>query len=899
MATTPETMSEVYQNLERRVGRLERGTTGGVIQTPEFTATLAVSNLVIVTTKMYALNDAFVAYLTLSWTTPVSDPNEIYRDPIKSYDVQYSLDSGVTWVDSVGTDYPPTQIGPFDPGVAIFLRVRASTEAGLKGDWTSTSYTVTTDVNAPDQPSTPSISTRLGQFIVVWDGKTVGGQAMPDDYAYTSIHVATTSSTFTATDANTVGTFKTGTFILAGLTYGVTYFIRLVAHDTSGNSSAASTAVTGTLAHLVDTDLIGAVIDGSHIIDDTINAADKMVAHSITANEMAALSIQAGAIAANAITADKIAAGSIEAQHLAFGVRSANLVFNPGFEDTGEAIPTVGDRSQVPGWTAAAGVNGPSVGFQYGPAFTMPAARGLGKCYLGNNGLGDGGGSITSDFIPIVQTTAYNISLRSYRYGGAASRLAFYIIYYDVNKTQMGTTWLSTYTPTSGVYTLLPVVWTAPSGAAYCKLVMYNAGVGVVNSIGTWICVDDITVIAAGRGAVEITESGVRMWDQDGAESINFSSVGQASNFATFGGGKASVSDQGDGSFQGLRATTNFFYKGTELQALLDKPPRGVVSSGYLPYDVSNITSEYGLFEAPFTCYPGRCYRLDLSMLTFPTGAADMEMYANIRYAYWGVAPTIGHPSVVRFPFGRNDPSLYTLRSNGILRNASDLGINASTGPVTIRLLVTAEGPNGPIIVVGGSNTRLYVTDVGPEVVTTATANSGGGNNALPPPPPPPPPSTVHDDQYGAVWARSYWPNNSMYANAGSKMYQGYYSSTVGDHSHAGFQDLTGILSGATINFVHVYFNFNHWYYNSGGTARIGYHNMLSDPGGTPLGEGTFLVDVGGWPKPGAQWVDVSSIGDGLKSGAIRGISLGRYGSTDKIYYGYADPPTLRINYTK
>ncbi len=129
-------------------------------------------------------------------------------------------------------------------------------------------------------------------------------------------------------------------------------------------------------------------------------------------------------------------------------------------------------------------------------------------------------------------------------------------------------------------------------------------------------------------------------------------------------------------------------------------------------------------------------------------------------------------------------------------------------------------------------------------------------------------------------------------------MYQGLSPAGYGNlKSIAVFPDMTGELAGATIHYVRVYFNFNHWYYNSGGTARIGVHGHTGLPGS--FGSvGPMTAFSGGWPKPGARWVELSAGHfDGFRTGQWRGVYLegdGTYGT-----YGYADRPTLEIRYTK
>jgi hypothetical protein len=76
----------------------------------------------------------------------------------------------------------------------------------------------------------------------------------------------------------------------------------------------------------------------------------------------------------------------------------------------------------------------------------------------------------------------------------------------------------------------------------------------------------------------------------------------------------------------------------------------------------------------------------------------------------------------------------------------------------------------------------------------------------------------------------------------------------------------------------------------------------VSDHTGLPYpfnwGTGGVVAVSGGWPKPGARWVDIpSDQWNNFKIGKWRSIVLegdGSYGT-----YGIADPPVVEITYTK
>src|SRR5690606_28099587 len=199
-----------------------------------------------------------------------------------------------------------------------------------------------TDPSPPPPPSTPILPTRLGTVQVAWDGETDPGTGMPLDFSHVEVHVSSAGG-FTPTPATLWDTL-TGTVsltVITDLPYNTDVFVALVAVDRAGNKSDPSEESSIQVKPLVDTDLIGEIIDGANIIDGTLVASEKIVGESITGNLIQALSIEAGHIKSNAITADKIEAGAITAEKLSLGSvtpkhltgAGVNHVTDPGFED--------------------------------------------------------------------------------------------------------------------------------------------------------------------------------------------------------------------------------------------------------------------------------------------------------------------------------------------------------------------------------------------------------------------------------------------------------------------------------------------------------------------------------------------------------------------------------------
>jgi len=360
----------------------------------------------------------------------------------------------------------------------------------------------------------------------------------------------------------------------------------------------------------------------------------------------------------------------------------------------------------------------------------------------------------------------------------------------------------------------------------------------------------------------------------------------------------ATISQDGVGSFSEVNANDELYYKGERLSTVLARLPRGPLYKAELSADIDNITSEYGLVEAEYIADgEDRQIELELGFKFYPNQAGD-EAYCAIRYTADGSAPTINSARIFDAPLGIISSTSYDSKSFKHTIRPATFVPNYAPG-MRLRFLMTVKRGNGASLRLrGGLFTYLYVNDVGPGIAHSPSFSPGGGSNPAPPPPVPAKQNYVR--QYGTIYNANYDGNNNRYTFNDNVVFQGL--------SPAGYGNLKGLcdfdrnaitsdLSGADIQYVRVYFNFQHWYYNSGGTARIGVHGHTGIPG-TFSSVGPLSAISSGWPKPGARWVELSSSHwGGFQSGAYCGVYLegdGTYGT-----YGYADRPTLEIAYAK
>ncbi|GAA0403138.1 hypothetical protein GCM10009530_63910 [Microbispora corallina] len=249
--------------------------------------------------------------ITATWSPVSVDVNAVAID-IDTYDLWARRnESGQEWGQLTATVAPDTTAtySPLEVNVEYAFKVRATSQ-GKPGEFSSEYVTtIPNDVTPPPIPSAPSLGTRLSIIYVTWDGLGEGSAPMPIDFDRVLVWMSADGATWEG-----VGTLTaSGALLVAGEPYGEDRIFRLTAVDRSGNESAPSATATIATVPVVDTDLIEAEIDGANIVDGTINAADKVIANTITGGLIKALEIDTGHLKANAITTDKLDVGAVTA----------------------------------------------------------------------------------------------------------------------------------------------------------------------------------------------------------------------------------------------------------------------------------------------------------------------------------------------------------------------------------------------------------------------------------------------------------------------------------------------------------------------------------------------------------------------------------------------------------
>lgn len=440
-------------------------------------------------------------------------------------------------------------------------------------------------------------------------------------------------------------------------------------------------------------------------------------------------------------------------------------------------------------------------------------------------------------------------------------------------------------------------IQTANSGQ---RVVLDNTGFHAFDAAG-----DELTTIDAATGLVniqtaasgtrlELNGDGLRTYNPDGDITTNLSAnpSGDGDYLAfTNGDGDivASVNSIGIGSFTNVN-TGSVTLAGQDLQTdILDPRPKGIVAYGTSLVDVTGnaAPAAKGYMELAFTADPTRMYRV------YGTCDVDSNQVTNDGTVQHSFGVLDGGPGI---PTVASSPSLFTSHFAGTDSNGTNV-----TGTITDmrtysagvhRLLwtfasnnsgstitPTMRGADGPAV--------FYVEDLGdvsffantglinPGTGTSPAGDGGSGN---------------HQGTFIATWGKSYdGAFNTRFTN--QDLYQGTYDGNWGSQrSLIGF-DNTAIsnlvASGATILKIQCRMYANHWYYDYGGTAALGWHEYMTPP--STWSSGSVHPDIfriPNWPKPGfITWTLPDDFTAAFIAGTAGGISVGPH-SGDFNYYG-------------
>lgn len=380
----------------------------------------------------------------------------------------------------------------------------------------------------------------------------------------------------------------------------------------------------------------------------------------------------------------------------------------------------------------------------------------------------------------------------------------------------------------------------------------------------------------------------------------------------------AGIDGLGRGSFQSLSTATDINIAGQDLIAdILDPRPRGVIALGTMATSVVGAAAgvERGFMEISFEAEESRTYMI-VAVTEWESTADNSRLVMRLR-DYGNTEPKlgVGAPTWIQQSI---TPAGVVAGGNA----AAQITYAGTFSPGLHRVLwsfaaltgvATVNAPGGSGI---ESTTLIWVEDVGLPQTDTAVLNDGGidesGVTSTPDTrPPTPKPKVTYTKNYSATWSGTYRSNGDLSGSHGNSMVQGDSGSDswLNDaRSLCGFnwKQIMADTKGSTIQACYITLYANHWYWNDGGTARIGTHDYTARPStwaGSRVDE--QRVSSANWPKPGKRKVSLgTTIGNEFKSGASKGIALGPTNGTKTQYGkfngdGQSNEPVLTIVYVK
>jgi len=221
------------------------------------------------------------AQVTATWTAPTQNADNTPLLDLDTYVFRYKETGATEWgMVTIPKDQTHVSVSPLRAFQSIDGQIAAKDTNGNVSTWSATQTVVSGgDAVAPNTPSTPVLTNKLGTLRAVWDGKDSGALAMPADFKWLEVHYSTTTG-FTPSATTLWDSLTTaGVSIFTGLTYGTSYFVKFVAVDIWNNRSTPSAQQTGVVSTVTNGDIasldVGKLTAGVLAADVTISARIK------------------------------------------------------------------------------------------------------------------------------------------------------------------------------------------------------------------------------------------------------------------------------------------------------------------------------------------------------------------------------------------------------------------------------------------------------------------------------------------------------------------------------------------------------------------------------------------------------------------------------------------------
>lgn len=392
---------------------------------------------------------------------------------------------------------------------------------------------------------------------------------------------------------------------------------------------------------------------------------------------------------------------------------------------------------------------------------------------------------------------------------------------------------------------------------------------------------------------LEMTPEGLVMYgvDPDGAEYEMVRIGPSGTQLLTIGG--ATIDGDGDAVLQDVEVRS-LAIAGTSLADRLAALPQGIIGRGYRssPW-TERRKSLTRVVELPVTLQPGRTYRVSSSPIPFVTDTGAAWVFGNLQWAPVPVTDVAQFSTLSKSAAMDSGTSLLPPMSRIV--TTSDL---AAPKDYSFIIRTSCATTYHQIAVAGVSPVELVVEDLGPAISYTganwqdaAEAGTSSGNTS--------PPATVqryslHRD-HTAVG--TYRRGQSGLKSSGDAV-QGQYGSYGNREGMWLFADMTGALSGSTVEKVVLNFTISHTYAASGGIAEVRLHGNAAFPSGAA---GLNTVVSGVKVRAGGAYsvtITDAAMCAGFRSGAYRGFGLST-DSTNLDHYVRGQNASMDVTYRK
>lgn len=887
MSTITPTLPEIIADLDKRLSSLE---TAPAVAASATLPVLTITNLTSqVSQYVETTTGQMRGRVLLDWDDVVNpNSDNLNIDPFSYYEVYYRLPGETTPV-ITKVDQSAAVFNNLPLDTSLTFGVRAVTKSDTKGTWTTTTINTSHDTTPPVQPSTPTVTASLKGVIVTWDGKDVAAAAMAADFAYCEVHVSKTGATFTPTAATYVNRLYKGGGVLNILsddTYA-TLYIRLVAYDTSGNASVASTAGSATPVKAVSTDINVALPgdiayrdEGNLIVDGSFESAIVRATRAASAPKVGTWTFDnTSGFAAFGDWCIKVTGDATVTKNF----------YLTGYSDLVEVPVVAGTKLYL-----AARIRGVS-------------ANGTASLYVQFRSQTD---VLTNANINTSTSTGSYVLIE-----GAVTIPAdckTISVFLQTQNQTTGTWYFDALQVRAVVGTAL-IEDAAITNAKIANLAVNDAKIADLSAAkittGQLQASTEIIAGSTTTAHARLTGTGLHIYSPDlsgdgipdevirlGTTTDDFFGIVNGSGTLL-----SSIDSTGKGNFTDITVNGDPTLNGKKLSEWLAPYPKGTLKTTYYDQQAAGLacTTEVGVGIISINEEAGRNYRLRVQCPFWYTTSASCAVTFRIRVTDDGTNPTITSPALWLESEQQGETYSHQMGPHFYLDWTGSAGV---TRKFLLSVLRSAGSGTPYWYASTGRQVRMAIEDIGPAAAYTSYVyNNGGGSGA--------PATTRYTSTWQSTAAQSYLGSNAVRST--SSNYQGYYSSTNGVQKSAWFfgnnaisgetsKTIAAALAGATVERVWVYCNFEHWYWNSGGTARIVAHNATSPPGSRP-GTWDLKVESANWPKPGARWVELPANDSGWV-GTYRGFGIDGWGSTDPLYYGYATGGTsaqIQIQYVR